>query len=371
MGLQVFTAGTPLRSCVANGDLLYCGGSNGNIFVFSISGAEDSKREDTGAGFQALATLLGHYEAVSCMVVDSSSGSGASLFSGSYDNTIRQWELASGSYECVRILKGHLDAIKCLEIDRRAGWLCSGSRDQTVRCWKLEDGTPAAVLEVGAMVNSLAVMHSRRLLFVGCSPVTQDDAVTGTHTLLGVDLKGLAKAYEHFHAHCQQQYESRRLRLDVNAVRRAKKSGVAHRKALQDHHQRLVADQLAAQPQRPPPEVNEADPEEEPYEPEAPQPDMTFVEEQMALVQAELEEQSRLMKELNQADTQAKLSKYATELLQQPLILRRTEVAKLQPIKLAPQLASVLSVAADDDVIYSATADAVTKQSLHNGVLRL
>jgi len=53
------------------------------------------------------------------------------LVSGSYDKTVRVWDLRMGT--CLRVLAGHSKAVFCLQTayDR----IVSGSADSTVRIW--------------------------------------------------------------------------------------------------------------------------------------------------------------------------------------------------------------------------------------------
>mmetsp|Transcript_6802 Transcript_6802/g.7819 ORF Transcript_6802/g.7819 Transcript_6802/m.7819 type:complete len:187 (+) Transcript_6802:3-563(+) len=54
------------------------------------------------------------------------------MISGSWDNTIRKWNIATG--ECVNTLEGHTDAVSSVS-SHNSGIVCSGSADNTVRIW--------------------------------------------------------------------------------------------------------------------------------------------------------------------------------------------------------------------------------------------
>jgi WD40 repeat protein len=60
------------------------------------------------------------------------------LASGSFDQTIRLWNVQTGS--CLRILRGHTSAVYILAISPNGQLLASGSDDQTVRLWNLKTG---------------------------------------------------------------------------------------------------------------------------------------------------------------------------------------------------------------------------------------
>lgn len=65
------------------------------------------------------------------------------LITGSYDRTIRIWNLDTG--ELVRMLKGHLRAVRALQFDQMV--LFTGSMDGTVRMWNWRKGECMRVFE--------------------------------------------------------------------------------------------------------------------------------------------------------------------------------------------------------------------------------
>jgi WD40 repeat protein len=66
------------------------------------------------------------------------------LASGSADNTIRLWDVESGSE--LRALAGHHSWIKSLAISRSGETLASGSNDRTVKLWDVSSGRELATL---------------------------------------------------------------------------------------------------------------------------------------------------------------------------------------------------------------------------------
>ncbi|KAG0164698.1 hypothetical protein DFQ28_009917 [Apophysomyces sp. BC1034] len=58
------------------------------------------------------------------------------IISGSLDNTIKQWDMATGV--CLRTLFGHAEGVWSLAFDKLR--LVSGSHDSTVRIWDMESG---------------------------------------------------------------------------------------------------------------------------------------------------------------------------------------------------------------------------------------
>lgn len=95
----------------------------------------------------------GHLDSVNCVMYSSD---GRNLASGSYDNTVRIWNLESGES---RILKGHSSYVYSVVYSPDSKHLASGSFDNTVRIWNLETGD-CRVLEG----------HSERVTSVVFSP---------------------------------------------------------------------------------------------------------------------------------------------------------------------------------------------------------
>ena len=65
------------------------------------------------------------------------------IVSGSYDRTVRVWDLESGE-PVLGPLTGHDDTVSAVAVGERHGRpvIVSGSDDQTVRVWDLESGEP-------------------------------------------------------------------------------------------------------------------------------------------------------------------------------------------------------------------------------------
>jgi WD40 repeat protein len=60
------------------------------------------------------------------------------LISGSYDGTLRLWDVATG--EAVRVFRGHRDFVMAVGISPDERLAVSGSFDESVRIWELETG---------------------------------------------------------------------------------------------------------------------------------------------------------------------------------------------------------------------------------------
>jgi WD40 repeat protein len=79
-------------------------------------------------------TLSGH---TSCVNSVAFSPDGRLLASGSDDDTIKLWEVASGSL--VRTLSGHTSYVTSVAFSPDGRLLASGSLDHTIKLWDISD----------------------------------------------------------------------------------------------------------------------------------------------------------------------------------------------------------------------------------------
>jgi hypothetical protein len=70
---------------------------------------------------------------------------GKYLASGSWDHTVRLWEVESGT--CLRVMEGHRDDVNSVAFSPDGKYLASGSDDKTVRLWEVESGECLFVFE--------------------------------------------------------------------------------------------------------------------------------------------------------------------------------------------------------------------------------
>ena len=61
------------------------------------------------------------------------------MASGSSDNTIRLWNVETGTQ--IQVLTGHTDWVSSVAFSPDGKLLASGSGDQTIRLWNVETGT--------------------------------------------------------------------------------------------------------------------------------------------------------------------------------------------------------------------------------------
>jgi WD40 repeat protein len=81
------------------------------------------------------------------------------LLAGSDDGVVRLWET-------VQVLKGHEGAVTGLAtISSR--FLASASEDQTIKLWDLESGSSVVILHLDTGLSSLALTPDSKTLIVG------------------------------------------------------------------------------------------------------------------------------------------------------------------------------------------------------------
>jgi serine/threonine protein kinase len=100
-------------------------------------------------------TLQGHSNEVNSLAI---SPDGKTLASGSFDNTIKLWNLATG--EQIRTLTGHSKSLESVVISPDGKTLASSSRDNTIKLWNLATGEQIRTL----------IGHSNEVLSVAISP---------------------------------------------------------------------------------------------------------------------------------------------------------------------------------------------------------
>ena len=99
------------------------GSNHGDIIILSaITGSQS-------------AVLSGHKSLVACVVFSSE---GSSLVSGSYDKTVKLWDIQTGGV--VKTFLGHTDKVWSASISADLTIIASGSFDQTIRLWNIQTG---------------------------------------------------------------------------------------------------------------------------------------------------------------------------------------------------------------------------------------
>jgi len=113
--------------------------------------------------------LKGHTNGVMCLQVQHnlSTPSYPVLITGSYDKTVKVWNLDTG--EVVRTLVGHTRSVKTLQFDQ--AMLVTGSADKTLRVWNWRTGECLRVLE-GHTKDVMCLHYDRNTLASGSADST-------------------------------------------------------------------------------------------------------------------------------------------------------------------------------------------------------
>ena len=107
--------------------------------------------------------LTGHSNSVTLV---SWSPDGKRLASGSYDNTVRIWEVATGKE--LSQLKAHSDVVRAVAWSPCGQWLASGGDDKMVCVYDAKTFDVKSSLNVDSSVYSVAFSPDGTTLAAGC-----------------------------------------------------------------------------------------------------------------------------------------------------------------------------------------------------------
>ncbi|MBE8965190.1 WD40 repeat domain-containing protein [Nostocales cyanobacterium LEGE 12452] len=112
---------------------------------------------------QPLHTLMGHSHIVCSLAI---SADAKLLVSGSWDQTIKVWQLETG--ELLHTLKGHRDRVYAIALSPDGQIIASGSADKTIKLWHLQTGELLGTFTGHSnIVTALAFTASGEMLVSG------------------------------------------------------------------------------------------------------------------------------------------------------------------------------------------------------------
>ncbi|KAI8613331.1 hypothetical protein BC830DRAFT_1230569 [Chytriomyces sp. MP71] len=144
----------------------------GTIHVSSAGNTYD----DAGANPWFLHTLTGHTNSVRAIA-----GHGRVLVSGSYDCTVRVWDLVAG--ECVHTFRGHREKVYSVGYSHELGRAVSGSLDATVKVWCTRTGVLLHNLEGHSSLVGLLELSPEYLVSAAADQSLRIWAPTTGHCL--------------------------------------------------------------------------------------------------------------------------------------------------------------------------------------------
>jgi len=87
---------------------------------------------------------------------------GRTVVSGSYDHTLRVWDIETGT--CTWVLTGHSGKVYSLALDLDHHQVFSGSMDGTIRCWDINNGNCKSVMQGHTSLVGLLSLSSSYLV---------------------------------------------------------------------------------------------------------------------------------------------------------------------------------------------------------------
>lgn len=138
-----------------------------------------------------LAHLSGHQHAVRALAAH-----GKTVVSGSYDCSVRVWDITSG--ECLHKLTGHTQKVYSVVYDHQRKQCASGSMDGTVRLWSTQTGQCLSNLDGHtSLVGLLGLSHQHLVSAAADATLRIWDPVTGTHRHTLASHSGAITCFQH------------------------------------------------------------------------------------------------------------------------------------------------------------------------------
>jgi len=163
-GARQVSAPKPFKASAVNaaGTLLATASDDGRITLWRLAGADGAP--------QMLQALQGHKIDVVSLAF---SPDGKMLASGSWDETVRLWDLAA-EQPASKVLLGHTAYVQSVAFSPDGQWLASGGDDATLRVWRVAEAAAAPVVfrAPDGALRSVAFGADGRRLVAGTSAGT-------------------------------------------------------------------------------------------------------------------------------------------------------------------------------------------------------
>ena len=112
-------------------------------------------------------TMTGHTLSIKCMVTSKDRCIYNIAASGSYDCTIRVWNISTTDCSCVAVLTGHTNVVWCVAISSDNSLLASGGDDSTVRIWSISESYCLHHITCPANVKCIAFSLDDEVVIAG------------------------------------------------------------------------------------------------------------------------------------------------------------------------------------------------------------
>jgi WD40 repeat protein len=128
-----------------------------------LRGAITLARQEQPRSRKVIRIFKGHTNQVSSVAFGKS---GRFALSGSWDNTVKLWEVESG--KCLRTFSGHTNSVTSAVLSTDARFVLSGSTDKTLRLWEVSSGRCLRIFTGNSgWVNAVALTHNSRYALSG------------------------------------------------------------------------------------------------------------------------------------------------------------------------------------------------------------
>ncbi|KAJ3099284.1 hypothetical protein HDU97_003302 [Phlyctochytrium planicorne] len=145
------------------------GDASQSLIAFVGESGHVARRLDLLSG-KTKSLYRGHTGPVTCLAYSASADGREFLFTGSWDKSIRQWDVKTK--ESLLVFNGHSDFIKSVAIHNNV--LLSGSSDSTLKAWEIASGKPLTTCKGihKRAIEALAVDLDGQCLYTGSSDTT-------------------------------------------------------------------------------------------------------------------------------------------------------------------------------------------------------
>jgi WD40 repeat protein len=92
---------------------------------------------------------------------------GTKIVSGSYDKTIKVWDIASG--RLLNTLEGHTSYVQSVAVTPDGTKIVSGSGDNTIRVWDLNNGSNIFTAKFDSPISAIAISQNKIIMVIGDS----------------------------------------------------------------------------------------------------------------------------------------------------------------------------------------------------------